>query len=126
MHPSKSTSKSKSGAVWTGFSPKEPYTARLRSILVEYPDGSQILREILQNTDDSGATVQKFVLDMNSYPRDDLLHEDLRAYQGPALLSANNGTFTEDDFESLLSLSHSIKRKNFAQIGGNVTTISDI
>ena len=28
------------------FRPREPYTHRLRRILEEYPDGSQVLREI--------------------------------------------------------------------------------
>ncbi|PKK62953.1 hypothetical protein RhiirC2_789602, partial [Rhizophagus irregularis] len=35
------------------FKPREPYTHRLRKILEEYPDGSQVLREILQNSDDA-------------------------------------------------------------------------
>ena len=33
------------------FKPREPYTHRIRKILEEYPDGSQVLREILQNSD---------------------------------------------------------------------------
>ncbi|RIB28813.1 hypothetical protein C2G38_1361950 [Gigaspora rosea] len=44
------------------FKPGEPYTHRLNKILDEYPDGSQILREILQNSDDSKSRSQTFLL----------------------------------------------------------------
>src|ERR1043165_2032928 len=93
------------------FKPREPYTHRLRKILEEYPDGSQILREILQNSDDSKSTEQIFVLDHNTYRSDKLLDpilEDnyhrtnlkLDRYQGPALLAKNNTAFEERDFQS--------------------------
>jgi hypothetical protein len=35
------------------FKPSEPYTQCLRRILEDYLDGSQVLREILQNSDDA-------------------------------------------------------------------------
>lgn len=34
----------------------EPLTTRLRGLLKEYPPGLNILRELLQNADDAGAT----------------------------------------------------------------------
>ncbi|RUS27865.1 hypothetical protein BC938DRAFT_482626 [Jimgerdemannia flammicorona] len=40
------------------FQQREPITVRIKGILTEYPDGSQILREILQNSDDAGSTEQ--------------------------------------------------------------------
>ncbi|CAI2197807.1 14115_t:CDS:1, partial [Funneliformis geosporum] len=45
-------------------------------ILDEYPDGSQILREILQNFDDAGSTEQIFILDHNTYPSNNLIPPD--------------------------------------------------
>ena len=42
------------------FKPKEPYTHRIRKILEEYPDGSQVLREILQNSTMQGV-LNKFL-----------------------------------------------------------------
>src|SRR5437660_11832578 len=59
------------------FRPREPYTHRLRKILEEYPDGSQILREILQNSDDAQSTEQIFILDHNKYPSNSLLKPHL-------------------------------------------------
>src|ERR1044072_8877030 len=110
------------------FKPNEPYTHRLRKILEEYPDGSQVLREILQNSDDAKSTEQVFILDRNTYPSDSVLEPDLDNYkttnlkldrfQGPALLSKNNTIFEERDFGSLLKLANSEKRDQFDKIGG--------
>ena len=111
------------------FKPREPYTYRLRKILEEYPDGSQILREILQNSDDAKSTEQIFILDHNKYPSNKLLKPyfvnnyqrtnlQLDRYQGPALLAKNNTIFEERDFQSLLKLADSEKQDQFDKIGG--------
>jgi hypothetical protein len=41
------------------FEQDEPFTTRLRGILTEYPPGTTILKELLQNADDAGA---KFIV----------------------------------------------------------------
>ncbi len=112
-----------------GFKPKEPYTLRLHKILEEYPDGSQVLREILQNSDDAKSTEQVFILDRNTYPSNSVFEPDfdnyqrtnlkLDRFQGPALLSKNNTVFEERDFKSLLKPANSEKRDQFDKIGGN-------
>ncbi|GBC07902.1 hypothetical protein RclHR1_07770002 [Rhizophagus clarus] len=99
------------------FKPKEPYTHRLRKILEEYPDGSQVIREILQNSDDAQSTEQIFILDHNKYPSNKLFNQQLDRYQGPALISKNTAIFEEDDFKSLLNLADSKKSKKFDKIG---------
>jgi sacsin len=38
------------------FDVAEPLTKRLRGLLKEYPPGISILKELLQNADDAGAT----------------------------------------------------------------------
>ncbi|CAB4479085.1 uncharacterized protein OCT59_027473 [Rhizophagus irregularis] len=124
MNSSNATKRRKKGK---GFKPKEPYTNRLRKILDEYPDGSQVLREILQNSDDSKSTEQIFILDHNTYPSNSLLEPEedsyertnlkLDRYQGPALLAKNNTIFEERDFESLLKLADSEKQDQFDKIG---------
>ena len=111
------------------FKPREPYTHRLSKILEEYPDGSQILREILQNSDDAKSTEQIFILDYNTYPSNSLFEPDLvdnyqrtdlelNRYQDPALLARNNTVFEERDFQSLLKLADSEKYDQFDKIGG--------
>src|ERR1044072_5480296 len=103
------------------FKPSEPYTHRLRRILEEYPIGSQVLREILQNSDDAKSVEQVFILDHNTYqPRDlnYLFDPNLVRFQGPALLARNDTIFEERDFESLLKLADSEKHDQFDKIGG--------
>ncbi|RIA89250.1 hypothetical protein C1645_694529, partial [Glomus cerebriforme] len=99
------------------FKPSEPYTHRLRRILDEYPDGSQVLREILQNSDDARSTEQIFILDHNTYPSDSLFNPEFHRFQGPALLAKNSEIFKERDFDSLLKLADSEKRDQFDKIG---------
>src|SRR6266487_1333681 len=99
------------------FKPKEPYTHRIRKILEEYPDGSQILREILQNSDDAKSTEQIFILDYNTYPSDNLFDPKFNRFQGPALLAKNNSIFDERDFKSLEKLADSEKYDQFDKIG---------
>ncbi|CAG8586914.1 661_t:CDS:2 [Funneliformis mosseae] len=104
-------------AIGTSFKPHQPYTHRLRKILDEYPDGSQVLREILQNSDDAKSTEQIFILDHNTYSSNSLFKPDLKKYQGPALLAKNNEIFKDRDFESLLKLADSEKSNQFDKIG---------
>ncbi|GES91903.1 histidine kinase-like ATPase [Rhizophagus clarus] len=91
------------GAVGKEFRPREPYTHRLRKILEEYPDGSQILREILQNSDDAKSTEQIFILDHNTYPSNRLINPHL--------------DYEKRDFQSLLKLADSEKHDQFDKIG---------
>ena len=118
------------------FDPQEPYTHRLRSILGEYPEGSQVLREILQNSDDAMSTEQIFILDHNTYPSDRLIEPRLNnykkidlkldRYQGPALLAKNDTVFEERDLQSLKKLANSEKRDQFNKIGGKFSDSSSI
>src|SRR5204862_915559 len=98
-------------------------TTALKNICRDYPPGGGILRELLQNADDAGATEvvsgsslarglrgyhanthQKYVLDKKMYAKEELLDKDLAKYQGPAVLAFNNAIFTENDFRSLSSI----------------------
>ncbi|KAF0428041.1 Sacsin [Gigaspora margarita] len=108
------------------FRPGEPYTHRLSKILEEYPDGSQIIREILQNSDDAKSSSQIFILDRNFYKSKCLFEPvkksnktnlKLDRYQGPALLAQNDTIFEDRDFESLKKLANSEKYDQFDKIG---------
>ncbi|CAG8467140.1 14536_t:CDS:10 [Gigaspora rosea] len=108
------------------FRPGEPYTHRLSKILEEYPDGSQIIREILQNSDDAKSCSQIFILDRNFYKSKSLFDPakksnktklKLDRYQGPALLAQNDTVFEDRDFESLKKLANSEKYDQFDKIG---------
>lgn len=104
-------------------------TVTLKNICRDYPAGGGILRELLQNADDAGASemvragkysttlpftkmMKVFVLDTHSHPASNLLHPGLDEYQGPALLAYNNAKFSAKDFESLSSLGASRKEQD--------------
>ncbi|CAH1763162.1 6213_t:CDS:2 [Entrophospora sp. SA101] len=99
------------------YKPEQPYTARLNRILEEYPDGTQVLREILQNSDDAGSTRQDFILDYNTYGVERLYDKALSRYQGPALLALNDSLFRDEDFHSLIRLEDSVKKQEYNKIG---------
>ncbi|KAF9145199.1 hypothetical protein BG015_011964 [Linnemannia schmuckeri] len=133
----------------TGFTSqgiREPLTNRISGILDEYPDGTQIARELLQNSDDARSTVQWYLLDHHDYRNNNsqrrsiaatvpfekqsaetsngtgsstlrLFHDDLQEYMGPALLAGNDSVFEEKDFESLKHLAASEKRMDESKIG---------
>ncbi|KAF9271553.1 hypothetical protein BGZ88_005951, partial [Linnemannia elongata] len=115
---------------------REPLTTRIAGILRAYPDSTQIAREILQNSDDAGSTVQWYLLDhrdhvkharrstgggLDSNSSKDaslrLFHEDLQEYMGPALLAGSDSIFEERDFRSLKNLASSEKRDDDTKIG---------
>ncbi|KAI9877667.1 MAG: hypothetical protein M1830_003147, partial [Pleopsidium flavum] len=87
-------------------------TVTLKNICRDYPAGGGILRELLQNADDAGASEMAFVLDTRSHPASNLLNPGLDEYQGPALLAYNNAKFSSKDFESLSSLGASRKEQD--------------
>ncbi|KAF9432548.1 hypothetical protein BGZ76_010644 [Entomortierella beljakovae] len=100
-----------------------PYTRQIAGILKEYPDGTQIARELLQNSDDAGSKVQWFILDhhdFSSEPNSEnfrLLEKGFGQFMGPALLAGNESVFKEEDFESLRDLANSIKKSDSTKIG---------
>ncbi|KAI9684824.1 MAG: hypothetical protein M1829_000199 [Trizodia sp. TS-e1964] len=87
----------------------QPVVTAIKNVCRDYPPGGGILRELLQNADDAGATSMEFVLDTRSHPTSDLLFEGLAEFQGPALLAFNNSLFMDEDFDSLTRLGNSRK-----------------
>ncbi|KAJ8253030.1 hypothetical protein GJAV_G00208350 [Gymnothorax javanicus] len=94
-----------------------PFIDYLKDILRRYPDGGQILKELIQNADDAGATEVVFIHDDRVYGTQSLLTEDLEKYQGPALYAYNNAEFTEDDWEGIQATGRSIKRNDPNKVG---------
>ncbi|KAI6660973.1 Sacsin [Oopsacas minuta] len=87
------------------------------STLKNYPDGSQILKELLQNADDAHATEVHFLLDETQHGTEFLLHPDVAKYQGPALYAWNNAVFDDEDWEGIQNISISHKEKKLLKVG---------
>ncbi|KAJ0674652.1 putative transcription factor C2H2 family [Helianthus annuus] len=83
------------------FGQKVDLTRRIREVLLNYPEGTTVLKELIQNADDAGATKVSLCLDRRSHPATSLLSPKLAQWQGPALLAYNNAVFTEEDFASI-------------------------
>ena len=91
------------------FGQHEKLTNRLNRILQTYPCDQEILKELLQNADDAGATELHFVLDPRTHGTERIFSPKSEALQGPALLVYNNSVFTEEDIQGIQSLGQGSK-----------------
>jgi hypothetical protein len=107
---------------------REPLTNRIAGILDEYPDGTQIARELLQNSDDARSKIQWYLLDhrhhihqrqtdANQVEDLKIFHPALAEYMGPALLAGSDSVFEEKDFKSMKNLAASEKKTDETKIG---------
>ena len=65
----------------------------IKNIIKDYPEGTQIFKELLQNADDAKARDMVFCLDMRQHPTTNLVGDGLAAWQGPALLVFDSAVF---------------------------------
>ncbi|XP_029314468.1 sacsin-like [Cottoperca gobio] len=94
-----------------------PFIDYLQDILRRYPDGGQILKELIQNADDGKATEVVFIHDERSYGTESLWTDELGEYQGPALYAYNNAAFDKEDWEGIQKAGRSDKRNDPNKVG---------
>ncbi|XP_061446783.1 sacsin-like [Rhineura floridana] len=94
-----------------------PVLKYLQGILRKYPDGGQILKELIQNADDAGAEEVILFYDERSFETGRLFSEGLESAQGPALLAYNNSLFSEADWEGIQSPGISHKEDDPSAVG---------
>jgi len=92
-------------------------TRRIREVLLNYPEGTTVLKELIQNADDAGATTVSLCLDRRSHGRESLLSDSLSQWQGPALLAYNDAVFSEEDFVSISKIGGSSKHGQASKTG---------
>ncbi|XP_064634737.1 sacsin-like [Lineus longissimus] len=99
------------------FGQKEPLTTRIKSILQNYPCDEGVLKELLQNADDAGATELRFILDKRQHREERVFDENWKLLQGPALCVYNNMPFTEKDLGGICSLGQGSKSSDPTKTG---------
>ncbi|KAG8927361.1 hypothetical protein FRC01_007588, partial [Tulasnella sp. 417] len=111
---------------------------RIRDILDDYPMGPAILREILQNTDDAGGTIQaclsviaqsgrlahcittalqKFILDPQKYSAKGVVDPALKSCRGAAIIAWNDKSFQSRDWDAICNISNSSKKGDYKSAG---------
>ena len=105
-------------------------TAVLKNILDNYPSGTAILRETLQNSDDARAreqvstnpntslsqsqrkTPQRFILDSRTFSTTKLFDPALKDCQGPSVIAVNDGVFSDKDWDAIYTILRSSKSQD--------------
>ena len=105
--------------VFEEYGQSEPLTRRINRLLEDYGDGLAIVKELIQNADDAGATEMKFLYDerQNMDKQKSLIDPAMKEFQGPAFWAYNNAMFTREDFENIVKLSGATKEDKRDKIG---------
>ncbi len=91
------------------FGQRERLTNRIKRILSSYPCDKEILKELLQNADDAGATEIHFIKDPRQHGKEKVFDDSWRPLQGPALCVYNNKPFMDSDLKGIQRLGEGSK-----------------
>jgi sacsin len=98
------------------FDQREAVATGIADTLERYPVEATF-KEYLANADDAKANEISWLLDSREHPRVSLVAPGLSAYQGPALLVHNDGTFQGKDFDGFKDVGRGSKREDSTTIG---------
>lgn len=95
----------------------EDITQRIRHIVQDYATNIDIFKELIQNADDADATEVKFLIDWRHHRTESLFAEELKQWQGPALIAYNNATFSDEDFDNICKVAGETKKSDPLKTG---------
>ncbi|CAD6448784.1 508c04aa-b6c3-4f8a-8734-1eab8d836bb5 [Sclerotinia trifoliorum] len=98
------------------FQQCESITTSISTTLDRYPIESTF-KEYLANADDAKASVVNWMLDPRQHPTDNLLTEEMKDLQGPALLVHNDAVFRDIDFNGFKNVGLGSKQEDKSAIG---------
>ncbi|XP_022079700.1 sacsin-like [Acanthaster planci] len=94
-----------------------PLHIYIKRVLDKYPEGGQILKELVQNADDAEAKNVIFLYDKSRHPDCQLWSDTLRDFQGPALYAYNDATFQKEDWKNIQHPEQSGKLEDLTKVG---------
>ncbi|KAA0716166.1 Sacsin DnaJ -like protein subfamily C member 29 [Triplophysa tibetana] len=101
------------------YGQSEPITQRIKNILKEYDEESDIFKELIQNAEDAGARICKFLLDFRKHrdPPETLIDEGMTLCNGPCLWIFNDELFSEEDWKNIVKVGSASKENKVEKIG---------
>lgn len=89
----------------------------LKLLVQEFPLGTSIFKEFVQNADDANASAVHFRLDLREHATSPDTSALMGATGGPSLLIWNDSKFNSDDREKLTRIAESSKRDQLLSVG---------
>ncbi|XP_071168833.1 sacsin-like [Mytilus edulis] len=99
------------------FGQREELVTRLKGILHNYPKQHSVLKEILQNADDAGASEVHFLYDMRHHRTKYIFNDKWKPLQGPSLCVFNDACFTSNDVLGIKKLGIGSKTEEATKTG---------
>jgi sacsin len=99
------------------FGQKQPIHIAIRSLIHDYPQDEGILKELIQNADDGGATSIRFILDRHIVSSTTGPVPGWDLFSSPSLVVTNSAPFAPDDIKNIQRLSNSGKVRQINQTG---------
>ena len=102
---------------YTKVVPKERVTRRISGIVNDYSGNIDVFKELIQNADDAGASEVKLLVDWRYHGQEYLFEDEMKHWQGPALVAYNNATFSDQDFDNICELAAETKMSDPLKTG---------
>ncbi|KAL3892283.1 hypothetical protein ACJMK2_004502 [Sinanodonta woodiana] len=95
-----------------------PLIKQLKTILTEYPDDGQIIKELLRNAEDAGASEVKILYDDRCInTQEDNKSKYRKFFKGPALCFFNDAKLTDSDWRGIKMIYSSVKEEDPLKVG---------
>ena len=95
----------------------ERITNRISRIVQAYEGSIDIFKELIQNADDACASEIQFLSDWRKHPDKSIFTDELKEWQGPALLAYNDSKFSENDLKNICKVAGKTKTDNPMKTG---------